>query len=87
MIVLSGAAIAMEGRHRLDLTCSPTVPSNPLKRSSHLWSRAREPAYSRGVALYPSDGSPITISRRPWAVRNACSTSSGVSPRAKRKPR
>jgi len=39
------------------------------------------------VALYPSDRSPITISRRPWAVRNASSTSSGVSPRAKRKPR
>ena len=34
-----------------------------------------------------SNGSPITISRRPWAVRSVRSTCSGVSPRAKRKPR
>ena len=34
-----------------------------------------------------SDGSPITTSSRPWAVRSARSTCSGVSPRAKRKPR
>ncbi len=54
---------------------------------AELVGRDQENPHTARVALYPSDGSPITISRRPWAVRNACSTSSGVSPRAKRKPR
>ena len=34
-----------------------------------------------------SDGSPITISSWPWAVRSARSACSGVLARAKRKPR
>jgi hypothetical protein len=61
-----------------------------LERGQEIARRQLEapaPEMDAKVALYPSDRSPITISRRPWAVRNASSTSSGVSPRAKRKPR